>query len=103
MIRTAWIYFCAGLLVISTIFRLNRIKKLFRKNPDTVTEEDVFITPKTVSRKIIQLTGSTVNVKGKENLSNEAVLFVANHQGLFDILAMLGYLGKPIGFIAKRN
>src|SRR5699024_6721943 len=25
------------------------------------------------------------------------------HQGLFDILALLGYLGKPTGFIAKQE
>ena len=103
MIRTAWIYFYAGLLVVGTIFKLNQIKRIIRRNPEKVTEEDIFMTPKSVSRKVIKKTGSTVIVKGKENLPKDAALFVANHQGLFDILAMLGYLDKPIGFIAKQE
>ena len=68
MIRTAWIYFYAGLLVVGTIFKLNQIKRIIRRNPEKVTEEDIFMTPKSVSRKVIKKTGSTVIVKGKENL-----------------------------------
>ncbi|MFD1850448.1 lysophospholipid acyltransferase family protein [Oceanobacillus bengalensis] len=103
MIRTVGIYLYAGLLVICTVFKLQRTKNRLKNHPATITDEEVFVTPKTVSRKVIEKTGTTVEVKGQEKLPEGAALFVANHQGLFDILALLGYLGKPIGFIAKKE
>ena len=33
----------------------------------------------------------------------EACCFVANHQGYFDILAILAAINKPMGFIAKKG
>jgi 1-acyl-sn-glycerol-3-phosphate acyltransferase len=99
MIRTLAIYIYAGLLVLGTIFQLQRAKKLKKK----LSHEQLFIQPSRVSRKVFERTGSTVEVHGQEKLPEGAVLFVANHQGLFDILTILGYLGKPVGFIAKKE
>ncbi|SFB16395.1 1-acyl-sn-glycerol-3-phosphate acyltransferase [Lentibacillus halodurans] len=65
--------------------------------------EQIFVTPKDVSQKIIQKTNSDVHVSGREKLPDGPVLIVANHQGLFDILTLLGHLEKPIGFIAKKE
>lgn len=55
------------------------------------------------ARRIFERTGSTVNVIGLENVPEETCLFVSNHQEYFDILVMLGYLNKPLGFIAKKE
>ena len=39
---------------------------------------------------------------GEENIPKDrACVFVSNHQGIFDIHAMLGYTGLPIGLISK--
>ncbi len=46
-------------------------------------------------------TGSKVTVKGLHKLPEQNVLFIANHQGYFDIPLVLGYTGRLVGFIAK--
>ena len=49
-------------------------------------------------------TGSKVKVSGKENLPDGGnICFVSNHQGLFDIPLILGFLEIHPGFIAKRE
>ncbi|SNS73950.1 1-acyl-sn-glycerol-3-phosphate acyltransferase [Anaerovirgula multivorans] len=54
------------------------------------------------ARSLIALSGSKIEVTGIENIPSEgAVLFASNHQGNFDIPILMGYLQRPIGFIAK--
>ncbi|MCC2251495.1 1-acyl-sn-glycerol-3-phosphate acyltransferase [Virgibacillus sp. AGTR] len=99
MIRTIKIYIYASLLVLGTYFQLKRVQK----SVNQLTKEEIFIQPRSVSRKVMKRTGSMVMVNGQEKLPKGPVLFVANHQGLFDILTLLGHLGKPVGFIAKKE
>jgi len=55
-------------------------------------------------RLLIRLTGSTVTVTGIENIPKKGgVCFVSNHCGYFDIVLLLAYCDKPIGFIAKKE
>ncbi|MFD2045273.1 lysophospholipid acyltransferase family protein [Ornithinibacillus salinisoli] len=103
MFFTIRIYIYAGILVVGSIFNLQKAKKRFHQSNNQVVMEEIFTTPQRVSQKVIQRTGTTVQVNGREKLLDEPVLYVANHQGLFDILAFLGYLGRPIGFIAKKE
>ena len=80
--------------------KLNRIKKKGTK------EEVDDLVDKTVSnwaRAVIKKVGIKVYVKGAENIPSESCLFVANHQGNFDFFAMMGYINKPIGFVAKKE
>lgn len=45
-----------------------------------------------------------VEVVGKENIDrNKAYVFVANHQGIFDIFLLYGYLGKNIRWLMKKS
>lgn len=54
------------------------------------------------AQKMILITGSKVQVIGDELIpKNENVLFISNHQGNFDIPALMGFIDKPKGFIAK--
>ncbi|RKQ31369.1 lysophospholipid acyltransferase family protein [Oceanobacillus halophilus] len=101
MLRTVGTYIYAAFLVIGTVFNLQKSKKLVAKKQ--TNDEQLFVEPKHVSRKVIEYTGTDVHVKGQEKIPDGAVLYVANHQGLFDILTILGYLGKPVGFIAKKE
>lgn len=50
---------------------------------------------------LVVASGSKVTVKGLENLPESNVLLVSNHQSQLDILTVLGYVPKHVGFIAK--
>lgn len=45
--------------------------------------------------------GVRVNVIGKENIPNDAVLFVGNHRSLYDIPVFYAKTPKEVGFVAK--
>lgn len=55
------------------------------------------------AKSMVILAGAKVKVSGQVNLPSGPVLFVANHQGNFDIPLLLGYINKPKGFIAKKE
>lgn len=55
------------------------------------------------ANKVLDKVGVDVKVEGLENIPEEACCFVANHQGNFDILAILGIIDEPMGFIAKKE
>ncbi|HLR51577.1 MAG TPA: lysophospholipid acyltransferase family protein [Candidatus Avamphibacillus sp.] len=104
MFFTIMIYVYATILVIGSLFKLPKAKKRFNSREiKNEIDKMIFSTPRNVSRKVIKRTGSKVYVKGQENLPEGTALYVSNHQGLFDILVLLGYLGKPVGFIAKKE
>jgi 1-acyl-sn-glycerol-3-phosphate acyltransferase len=53
---------------------------------------------------VILITGSSIRVEGRENIPKEGgVCFVGNHVGIFDIILVLAYIGRPFGFIAKKE
>jgi len=53
---------------------------------------------------LIRLIGCRITVEGRENVPREGGLcFVSNHASLFDIVMLLRYAGRPIGFIAKKE
>lgn len=54
-------------------------------------------------RLIFRLTGSTLTIKGQDNVPEGAVLYVGNHRSYFDIL--VGYTTVPglMGFVAKKE
>lgn len=53
---------------------------------------------------LFKATRSTIEVIGSENIpKGETILIASNHQSYMDIPALLGYLGVPFGFIAKKE
>lgn len=51
---------------------------------------------------LLAVAGVKVRVRGAENIpQDDAVLFVSNHQGNFDIPVLFSTLGRSIGFLAK--
>lgn len=45
-----------------------------------------------------------VQVKGRENVDNHtSYVFVANHQGIFDVFLIYGYLGRNFKWMMKRS
>ena len=55
------------------------------------------------SRLILMLSGVKVTVIGKENIQDEAALYVGNHRSIFDILVMYTQCKTPTGFVAKDS
>lgn len=53
---------------------------------------------------LVKSAGVEFEVIGKENIpENEAVIYVPNHQGLFDMPALILNTPTPCGFIAKKE
>jgi 1-acyl-sn-glycerol-3-phosphate acyltransferase len=53
---------------------------------------------------LIKLTGCKLTVKGRENIPKTGGLcIISNHGSIFDILLALAYIGRPFGFIAKKE
>lgn len=83
-----------------------RIKLFFLRKFSTYekSEKYVYKTVTDWSRRTIKLVGAKVDVEGLENIPEEgSCLFVSNHQGIFDFLAIMAYIGRPVGFIAKKE
>ena len=56
------------------------------------------------ARWLCKLNGIQVEITGLENiLKDRAQIFVANHQGFFDIFALSGYLPVQIRWVAKAS
>jgi len=54
-------------------------------------------------RVVLWATGSKVKVSGIANIPPGPVVVMGNHQSYFDIMLMLGYVEKPLSFIAKKE
>ncbi len=55
------------------------------------------------SNHTIKSIGINLEIRGQENLIDEPCLFVANHQSLLDIPALIVAINKPVGFIGKKE
>lgn len=81
-----------------------KVKSMYNKGQVKEVEEKVNLIAKTWALKLVNLTGSNVEVIGQENIPKDvAVVFVANHQSNFDIPLLLGFIDKPKGFVAKEE
>ena len=55
-------------------------------------------------RVMLAICGVKVDARGLENVpKDEAVLFMANHRGYFDILAVYATIPTLVGFISKKE
>ena len=53
---------------------------------------------------IIRTAGIKVELDGVENIENlPSFVLVANHQSMFDIMALLAYFPRPVRFVAKKE
>lgn len=58
----------------------------------------------TWSRTAFLRLGCEVRVEGSEHIpTDRGFVVMSNHQSKFDILVLAGFLGKPMGFVAKRE
>jgi 1-acyl-sn-glycerol-3-phosphate acyltransferase len=52
---------------------------------------------------ILKKSKTTTHISGLENIPDGPVVFVSNHQAMFDGFLIIGNLGKHTGFIAKKE
>lgn len=100
--RTIYWYLSFFITLIGTIPKLNKVKRLEKQG--RLQERDTYVYECATQWMLdnIKRTGSTVEVKGKENLpTDQTVVFISNHQGNFDIPLLMGYIDMPLGFISK--
>jgi 1-acyl-sn-glycerol-3-phosphate acyltransferase len=103
MIRTIIWYLYFWTYMLCTIPALMRAKRLERENNIEEKDKLVYQIARNWAKSLVELSGSTVEVKGQENIPDGPVLFVSNHQSAFDIPILIGYIDKPKAFIAKAE
>ncbi|MEJ8553030.1 lysophospholipid acyltransferase family protein [Tepidibacter sp. Z1-5] len=104
MLRTIrwFIYFWYSLIAL--IPDMKKVKKLDEQGDIPKKDQIVYAKASNWAKALVELSGTKVNVIGEDNIpNNEAVLFVSNHQGNFDIPILLGFIKKPKAFVAKEE
>ncbi|MDO4500558.1 MAG: lysophospholipid acyltransferase family protein [Erysipelotrichaceae bacterium] len=76
------------------------IKGLLNKNKDLATN---YALCHKNSKRLLRYMGYKLNIRGLENVENDGVLFVCNHQGTIDPLLICAALKKPLSFISKKE
>jgi len=89
--------------MINTLLKKRKIEKIRKIKGDQEAEKLVNKCVYDWAKYLIDNVGIDINVKGLENLPKGNCLYVANHQSLFDIPVLLVAIGKPMGFIAKKE
>lgn len=82
-----------------------KLKMMKKKNKMTQEEFDETVSKEITNwaKKVINLFGGKVKIYGEENVPEGPCLFVANHQGNFDIILLLLSINKKVGFVAKKE
>ncbi|MDR0475516.1 MAG: 1-acyl-sn-glycerol-3-phosphate acyltransferase [Treponema sp.] len=104
MIRTVFLFFMTGLLmlfvtpfgIIAFILQWFALKKPMAWAAYRLAQFWAY--------GVKLLSGCPVEVLGKENIPKKGgVCFVSNHGSMYDIILALTYIGRPFGFIAKKE
>lgn len=94
--------FVVGMILTIPILLFCYIAKLLFG--DRIADKFIFVFTKFWGWAIVSTTGAKVNVSGRENIpKTRTICCIANHQSLFDIPLLIGWLGIPLGFIAKKE
>jgi len=92
------------IVMIATVPKILLTKRKKKTMPPKDFAEMAYLTVQNYAAKHIKLVGANVQVVGVENIPHDrAVLFVSNHQGLFDIAVFLASIPTPKGLIAKTE
>lgn len=89
--------------VIIANCKKGKFEKLKKNGTKQEVEEYKNKVVKDWASHILNYIGAKVNIVGKENIPQGACLYVANHQGFFDIPIVVETVGNSVGFIAKKE
>jgi len=96
----AFIVIVALLIFGLPLYLLYFIIGKFNKN---LRDKICLITMRIAFKIIMFICGVKLTVKGKENLPEGAVLYVANHRSIFDIFVGYSQVDRLTGFISKKE
>lgn len=82
------------LVIYSSIMML--IDKLVKFKPDTIYRQ-----LRRVAKTLDYIAGNKYDLIGRENIPNEAVLIVSNHEGFFDPVSIVDIFESPVALIGK--
>ena len=88
-------------IIFSTPTRI-RLRKMAETDPHKSNEiagEKI----RNVMKKLLEISGSEVEVDGLENIPEEACLYVGNHSSYFDIIVLGATIPGTTGFVAKDS
>jgi len=96
-----YLYFFLSLGISSNKLRSLRAKKGNISKEDYETRVNEIAS--NWSKKQIKNSGAKIYLEGIENIPEERVLFISNHQSSFDIAILMSYINKNKGFVAKKE
>lgn len=97
-----WVIFTLASLLLAGLY-LPYFWYLDRRGQSRKREEIAWNFAHWWGRIVLGATGSKVTVRGAENIPPGPVVVMGNHQSIFDIMLVLGYIDKPLAFIAKKE
>ncbi|WP_235848880.1 MULTISPECIES: lysophospholipid acyltransferase family protein [Bacillaceae] len=97
-----WFFYFFAYLIVA-IPSLMKATRLRRQGNEKGHEEHVIKVTKNWADFLLRKAGAKVHIHGLENVPDETVLIVSNHQGNFDIPILLSSLNRKIGFISKKE
>jgi 1-acyl-sn-glycerol-3-phosphate acyltransferase len=101
MIKLLWYLYFSIYLIVSS-YSLIKVKFMRKKSPVNA-EIYAYKRAQDIARFVLKATKTTMEVSGTENIPMENCVFISNHQAIFDGFALLAYINKPFGFIAKKE
>ena len=102
MIRTILWFAYFWLLLVGTLPNLYRAKRFKAAGKIKEHDEVTDMVAHGWAKSLLRAAGAKVVVHGEEKIpKDQAVLFVSNHQGNFDIPLLMGHITAPKAFVAK--
>lgn len=101
MLRTAGMFlYVAGYLILNLPSLLKA--KLLEKDP---VKHEAYCRKKIVGfcRRVIKVMGMKLEMRGLENIPDEATLTVYNHQSLLDAFPLIAYMPNTQSMVAKKE
>lgn len=76
----------------------------YARNPEQYPEEESYRHVQKIMRWVIETGNVELQVSGLENIpQEESFLFYANHQGMFDVVALAATCDRPLGAVYKKE
>lgn len=89
--------------VIVTNFKKGKFEKLKENSSKEEIQSYIDKIVAEWASHVLNYVGAKVNISGRENIPKGPCLYVANHQGFFDIPIIVESVGRSVGFIAKKE
>lgn len=91
-----------GLFLLATFPKRKQIYRLYEVDPAEASRQSHYYVDNAI-KKILKITGSTLEVEGTENIPDGVCLYAGNHQSLFDVMAVELAIPGGVGFVAKDS